>query len=101
MPRFASFRDADGKFRFRLLSAEGEQLLLSMAFADPKAAGALQKRIGSLGATGAVLQMKERSMTLDMDGEAVAETPDYADASARDEALLRLREALGQLAAKA
>ncbi|HUH54538.1 MAG TPA: tryptophan--tRNA ligase [Rhodanobacter sp.] len=101
MPRFASFRDADGKFRFRLLSAEGEQLLLSMAFADPKAAGALQKRIGSLGATGAVLQMKEQGMTLDLDGEAVAETPDYADASARDEALLRLREALGQLAAKA
>ncbi|KQX97316.1 tryptophan--tRNA ligase [Rhodanobacter sp. Root480] len=101
MARFASFRDADGKFRFRLLSADGEQLLLSMAFADPKAAGALQKRIGSLGATGAVLQMKEQGMTLDVDGEAVAETPDYADASARDEALLRLREALGQLATKA
>ncbi|MFC5439135.1 tryptophan--tRNA ligase [Rhodanobacter ginsenosidimutans] len=101
LPRFASFRDADGKFRFRLLSADGEQLLLSMAFADPKAAGALQKRIGSLGATGAVLQMKEQGMTLDVDGEAVAETPDYADASARDEALLRLREALGQLATKA
>ena len=101
MPRFASFRDADGKFRFRLLSAEGEQLLLSMAFADPKASGALQKRIGSLGATGAVLQMREHGMTLDVDGEAVAETPDYADASARDEALLRLREALGQLATKA
>jgi tryptophanyl-tRNA synthetase len=100
-PRFASFRDADGKFRFRLFSAEGEQLLLSIAFDDPKAAGAMQKRIGSLGATGAVLRMKERSMTLDVDGEAVAETPDYADASARDDALPRLREALGQLAIKA
>ena len=29
MPRFASFRDADGKFRFRLFSADGEELLLS------------------------------------------------------------------------
>jgi tryptophanyl-tRNA synthetase len=101
LPRFASFRDADGKFRFRLFSAEGEQLLLSIAFDDPKAAGAMQKRIGSLGATGAVLRMKERSMTLDVDGEAVAETPDYADAPARDDALARLREALGQLATKA
>ena len=101
MPRFASFRDADGKFRFRLLSADGEPLLLSMAFADPKAAGVLQKRIGSLGATGAVLRMKERGMMLDVDGEAVAETPDYADESARDDALLRLREALGELAGKA
>jgi tryptophanyl-tRNA synthetase len=101
LPRFASFRDADGKFRFRLFSAEGEQLLLSIAFDDPKAAGAMQKRIGSLGATGAVLRMRERSMTLDVDAEAVAETPDYADASTRDEALLRLRDALDQLAAKA
>ncbi|GAA0252707.1 tryptophan--tRNA ligase [Rhodanobacter caeni] len=100
-PRFASFRDADGKFRFRLFSAEGEQLLLSIAFDDPKAAGAMQKRIGSLGATGAVLRMKERGMTLDVDGEAVAETPDYADEPARDDALRRLREALGELAAKA
>lgn len=100
MPRFASFRDADGKFRFRLFSAEGEQLLLSMPFADPKAAGALQKRIGSLGATGAVLQIRPQGMTLDVDGEAVAVTPDYADEPARDEALLRLREALDQLAAK-
>ncbi len=40
-PRFASFRDADGRFRFRLFSADGEELLLSMPFADPKAAGAL------------------------------------------------------------
>jgi tryptophanyl-tRNA synthetase len=40
-------------------------------------------------------------MTLDVDGEAVAETPDYADEPARDDALRRLREALGELAAKA
>jgi tryptophanyl-tRNA synthetase len=50
MPRFASFRDADGNFRFRLFSADGEELLLSMPFADPKAAGALQKRLKTLGA---------------------------------------------------
>ncbi|MBF2951381.1 tryptophan--tRNA ligase, partial [Pseudomonas aeruginosa] len=34
--RLVSFRDDDGSFRFRLLDAAGEQLLLSRAFADGK-----------------------------------------------------------------
>jgi tryptophanyl-tRNA synthetase len=38
--RFVSFREEDGSFRFRLLAADGEQLLLSRNFADGKAAGA-------------------------------------------------------------
>lgn len=38
--KFVSFRDADGSFRFRLLAANGDELLLSQAFADPKQAGA-------------------------------------------------------------
>lgn len=36
--RFVSFREDDGSFRFRLLAADGEQLLLSRTFADGKAA---------------------------------------------------------------
>ena len=100
MPRFASFRDADGKFRFRLFSAEGEELLLSMPFADPKAAGALQKRLKVLGAAAAVLQIKAQGMALELDGEPVASTPDYRDEQSRDDALAQLREALDQLAAQ-
>ncbi|HWX65614.1 MAG TPA: tryptophan--tRNA ligase [Rhodanobacter sp.] len=98
MPRFASFRDADGSFRFRLFSAEGEELLLSMPFADPKAAGALQKRLKTLGAMAAVLQVQSQGMTLELDGKPVASTPDYRDEPARDAALAQLREALDQLA---
>ncbi|WP_426688255.1 tryptophan--tRNA ligase [Rhodanobacter ginsengiterrae] len=100
LPRFASFRDADGQFRFRLFSAEGEELLLSKAFADPKPAGALQKQLRSLGAAAAMLQIQSLGMSLELDGEAVARTPDYGDEQARDEALKRLREALDQLAAQ-
>ncbi|MEO5829627.1 MAG: tryptophan--tRNA ligase, partial [Rhodanobacter sp.] len=99
LPRFASFRDADGQFRFRLFSAEGEELLLSKAFADPKAAGALQKQIKTLGAA-AVLQIHSSGMSLELDGEVVACTPDYGDEQARDAALAPLREALDQLAAQ-
>ncbi len=100
MPRFASFRDADGNFRFRLFSADGEELLLSRSFSDPKMAGALQRRIKTLGATAAVLQVLPRGMSLELDGEAVASTPDYGDEPARDAALVQLREALDQLAAQ-
>ncbi len=99
-PRFASFRDADGSFRFRLFSAEGEELLLSRSFADPKAAGALQKRIKELGAASAVVQVQPLSLVLELDGEHVAVTPDYDGEQTRDEALIRLRGALDQLAAQ-
>jgi tryptophanyl-tRNA synthetase len=43
--RFVSFRDEAGQFRFRLLSADGKELLLSEPFADPKAAGAAIKHL--------------------------------------------------------
>lgn len=39
--RFVSFRDEAGKFRFRLLGADGLELLLSEPFDNPKAIGAL------------------------------------------------------------
>jgi tryptophanyl-tRNA synthetase len=100
MPRFASFRDADGSFRFRLFSADGEELLLSIPFADPQASGALQKRLKTLGAAAAVLQVQPRGMTLELDGEQVASTPDYRDEQSRDEARAQLRQALDQLAAQ-
>jgi tryptophanyl-tRNA synthetase len=99
-PRLASFRDADGNFRFRLFSAEGEELLLSVSFADPKAAGAMQKRLKSLGATGVVVQTRALGMVLEIDGEAVANTPQFRDEAEREQALAQLREALDQLAAQ-
>ena len=49
-PRLASFRDEQGRFRFRLFAGDGEELLLSRAFDDPKAAGAAQQRLKQQGA---------------------------------------------------
>jgi len=98
-PRLASFRDDEGRFRFRLFAADGEELLLSRAFDDPKAAGVAQKRLKQLGATAAVVQIKPASLLLELDGEAVGSTPEYADEQARDQVLDRLRRALDQLAA--
>jgi tryptophanyl-tRNA synthetase len=100
-PRLASFRGEDGRFRFRLFAGDGEELLLSRAFDDPKAAGIAQKRLKQLGAAAAVVQIKPGSLLLELDGDAVGSTPEYADEQARDQALDRLREALDQLASLA
>lgn len=43
--RFVSFRDEDGAFRFRLFDADGKELFLSEAFADPKASGAVIRKM--------------------------------------------------------
>jgi tryptophanyl-tRNA synthetase len=100
LPRLASFRDADGSFRFRLFAGDGEELLLSRSFADPKAAGALQKRMKSLGAEAAVMVLEPQGFVLELDGEAVATSPMYGDDETRDQALARVREAFDQLAAQ-
>ena len=42
--RFVSFRD-DGGFRFRLLAADGAEVLLSRPFVDPKEAGQYMRRL--------------------------------------------------------
>lgn len=96
-PRLASFRDEQGRFRFRLFAGDGEELLLSRAFDDPKAAGAAQQRLKQQGAEAAQVQVLPTRLALHLGGEPLASTPEYADAPARDAALERLREALRRL----
>ncbi|UUY08789.1 tryptophan--tRNA ligase [Pseudomonas sp. J452] len=90
--RFVSFRDEDGSFRFRLLDAAGEQLLLSKSFADGKAAGQASKRLQS----GEALDVREHgeAFALWLDGELIGESPAFANAGAREAGIARLREAL-------
>jgi len=90
--RFVSFREEDGSFRFRLLDASGEQLLLSNCFADGKAAGQVSKRLQS----GEALDLREQgeAFGLWLDAECVAQSPVYADTVSRDAAMASLRDAL-------
>ncbi|OYT96388.1 MAG: tryptophan--tRNA ligase [Pseudomonas sp. PGPPP3] len=90
--RFVSFREDDGSFRFRLLDAAGEQLLLSKCFADGKSAGQVSKRLQG----GDVLDLREQGegFALWLDAECIAESPAFADAAACQAAIQRLREAL-------
>lgn len=90
--RFVSFRDDDGSFRFRLLDASGEQLLLSKSFTDGKSAGMVNKHLQS----GEPLDVREQGngFAVWLDGESVATSPEFADAGAMKAAVERLREAL-------
>ena len=90
--RFVSFRDEGGSFRFRLLDAAGEQLLLSKSFADGKAAGQASKRLQA----GEPLDVREQGegFGLWLDGELIGESPTFADAAAREAGIARLRDAL-------
>ncbi|MDF4002901.1 tryptophan--tRNA ligase [Luteibacter sp. PPL552] len=98
-PRFASFRDDDGRFRFRLFAADGEELLLSEPFADPKAAGALRQRLSTMGGGAAVIESLDDHVVMRVDGEIVARGARYPDDVARAAAVMRLRGALADLAA--
>ncbi|MGH8448703.1 tryptophan--tRNA ligase [Pseudomonas sp.] len=90
--RFVSFREADGSFRFRLLAADGEQLLLSRHFADGKAAGAVTKQLQS----GDVLDVRTEALGFSvwLDGAAMADSAEFADETSRDAAVAALRVAL-------
>ncbi|RJG11877.1 tryptophan--tRNA ligase [Pseudomonas cavernicola] len=93
---FVSFRDDDGGFRFRLLAADGEQLLLSKRFADGKSAGQVSKRLQDGSALD--LRVQGEGFTLWLDGENIGESPVFADSTACEAAMQRLREALAPIA---
>ncbi|TVT85101.1 tryptophan--tRNA ligase [Pseudomonas sp. H3(2019)] len=90
--RFVSFREDDGSFRFRLLAADGEQLLLSRNFADGKTAGQVTKQLQS----GQALDVRSEDLSFSvwLEGECVADSPAFADSAARDVAIDALRVAL-------
>jgi tryptophanyl-tRNA synthetase len=90
--RFVSFREDDGSFRFRLLAADGEQLLLSRNFADGKAAGAVSKQLQQGGALD--LRLEDDRFSLWLDDACVADSPEFADSAARDAAIENLKLAL-------
>ena len=95
--RFVSFRDEDGGFRFRLLAADGEELLLSRRFADPKEAGALMRRLQSEPAD-TVLKADAAGYAAVIDGVAVATAPAGAQGEPRPCWQARATRSAGSLA---
>jgi len=69
-PRFTSFRDEDGQFRFRLVDGNGASLLVSIAFTDPRQAGQIQKALGS--GEGPLSTGQSNGQELWLDGKLIA-----------------------------
>ncbi|HJU08391.1 MAG TPA: tryptophan--tRNA ligase [Rhodanobacteraceae bacterium] len=95
-PRLASFRDVEG-FRFRLFASDGEELLLSRAFDDPKALGECTRALLAVDAITAVETLDDTRYALVMQGDRIAVSSAYADANARDAAIAKLHAALDSL----
>lgn len=97
--RFTSFRENDGSFRFRFFAADGEELLLSRAFSDPKAIGVTSQRLITQGVDALELRADEgNQFSLWLDGQCIADSPVYANEEALEAAMLRLRQAVATLA---
>ncbi|MDE2225725.1 MAG: tryptophan--tRNA ligase [Xanthomonadaceae bacterium] len=94
--RIVSFRDNEG-FRFRLLAADGEELLLSRAFVDPKAAGRASRSLSARDAGAALTPTDASRFVFAPDGETLATSAEFTELAARDAAIERARAALASL----
>lgn len=73
--RFVSFRDEDGRFRFRLQAADNTEVFLSEAFDDPKTAGMMIKRLQQ-GLSDEALQHHAEGVDVLLDGVRVCRLPE-------------------------
>lgn len=89
--KVVSFKDEQG-FRFRLVDAEGQTLLLSKGFNDGKTAGLVSKEIQS----GAALDLRTDAgiVSLWFAGEAVAETEALAGGEQANQRMAQIQAAL-------
>ncbi|MGH8214849.1 MAG: tryptophan--tRNA ligase, partial [Rhodanobacteraceae bacterium] len=74
--RIVSFRDADG-FRFRLVGGDGEELLLSRVFADPKTAGLASRLLSAEDAGNALAPVDATRFMVARDGETLATSAEF------------------------
>ena len=88
--RTVSFRDDEG-FRFRVLNAAGEDVLLSKAFADGRSAGQALKALQS---GEAVLRVQDLQVQMLVADELVAQSAVLADAAACELALTAVAECI-------
>ena len=88
--RTVSFRDNEG-FRFRVLNAAGDDVLLSKAFADGRSAGQALKALQS---GEAVLRVEDLQVQMLVADELVAQSAVQADATACRQALAAVEECI-------
>jgi tryptophanyl-tRNA synthetase len=92
--RFVSFRDEAGQFRFRFLGLDGAEIFSSVAFADPKRAGAVMRALQN-GDLDAMLTLEgELDFSLTLEGAVVASGLKSTSSAQRAERIEALRVSL-------
>jgi tryptophanyl-tRNA synthetase len=92
--RYVTFRDEAGQFRFRLLGRDGAELFCSIAFADPKEAGAAMRAIQQAGAQGSI-KLEGANEVLIVHGEQIiAKVHASASTEQRDQLIAALTLAM-------
>jgi tryptophanyl-tRNA synthetase len=94
--RIISFRDDEG-FRFRLIGADGEELLLSRAFDEPRGAGLASRALAAEEAGLRLVPVDAARFAFMQDGAALAASVEFTESPARDAAIERTRAALASL----
>ena len=89
-PRFVSFRDEQGKFRFRFFDAAGRELFLSEPFDNPKDAGLATKQLQTR-PFASMCSVQGEQASLSLDGQLVASCS-AADVQAVELALKALND---------
>ncbi|MGH8124448.1 MAG: tryptophan--tRNA ligase [Rhodanobacteraceae bacterium] len=94
--RMVSFR-GDAGFHFRLLGADGEELLLSRAFPDPRSARQASRLLSAGNALDALASVDDARFAFLQGDEQLAISTTFPDVATRDAALQHARLALASL----
>src|SRR5690606_14049854 len=96
--RFISFRDEDGAFRSRLVAGDGDTLLLSGAYAEPKQAGQFAAQLLSLDLRQLLRRNPDYSVTVLLDEQELGSSPAMQSDMEREALIVRLLQAVESLA---
>ena len=88
--RFVSFRDEAGTFRNRLVDADGETLLLSGAYDDPKRAGQFASQLQSLDIRSLIRRNPDYSVSVVLDEDVLGVSPAMQSEMEREALIVRL-----------
>jgi len=97
-PRLVQFRDEQGQFRFKLISAAGQTLCTSLAHQDPKQVGVILRQLEMRAQAVTVEEEGQETYLVLIDEQTVAQGPICQDSAQRDSLLKATAAAIEELA---
>jgi tryptophanyl-tRNA synthetase len=92
--RYVTFRDEAGQFRFRLLAQDGTELFCSIAFTDPKEAGAAIRALQHAGAQASIKREGDLGLLIAQGDQVIAKATKSASSEQREQLIAALTLAM-------